>query len=255
MYLSKYLTVSPLHSKFQEGLFLPSTVSPPAAWHPEGSGALCLWPCSADAKAMPPSRFLPAPNPRPSMESARLEPRRGGFRDESSRAAGGVTFYLEGGAEKGKRRPTTKRTRRGQGARTGSGLGRGTASTPSPFRRTPSVPLPHRCRRARPPPSARPGSASPRRRVPVPPPARGRGSTSHPHPLLTCGCRLAAVWGGIFHSPFPGGSEFTTYFPTPSRGGGRASFSSVWQGGENQCHLANCPRLPFPRQSGPPLAA
>lgn len=55
-------------------------------------------------------------------------------------------FILTGvGPERGRRwRPTTKRAQGGQGARTGSMLGRGTADRPSPFRRAPSAPLPHR---------------------------------------------------------------------------------------------------------------
>lgn len=126
-----------------------------------------------------------------------------------------------------------------------------------------ALPLPPRAPRAPPPPQ--PPHATPTRRGPgwAPPqlgihalcPRPGLGNTSHPGPSLTCGCRLAAVRGGNLHSPLPGGSEFTTYFPTPSRGGGRASFSSVWRGGETQYHSANRPRLPLPRQSGPPLAA
>lgn len=76
-------------------------------------------------------------------------------------------------------------------------------------------------------------------------PARGLGNTSHPVPRLPVAAALLLSEAGTCTPPLPGGAEFTTYFPTPSRGRGRASFSSDRRGGETQCHLANCPSYRF----------
>lgn len=157
------------------------------------------------------------------------------------------SFILIGGREAGRRwRPTTKRAQGGQGARTGSMLGPGTADRPSPFRRAPSAPLPH-CSL----PHATPTRRTTRLGVPAAPHPRtlplpgDSGTRPTPVPRLPVAAALLLSEAGTCTPPLPGGAEFTTYFPTPSRGRGRASFSSDRRGGETQCHLANCPSYRF----------
>lgn len=210
---------------------------------------------------MLPSPRLPS-QPRDLRQRALALGRRGGFRGENRPAAGGLRFNFHwgtaGGREGGRHRRLKGRSRPGNENR----------KRAPPGESEQPLPLPPSALRAPPPPQ--PPRATPTRRatrlgVPAgaasrrPPLARGHGSTSppaSPAPCLPVAAALPLSGAGNFHSPLPGGSEFTTHFPTPSRGGGRASFLGVRRGGENQCHLtANCPKLPFPRQSGPPLAA
>lgn len=161
-------------------------------------------------------------------------------------AAPNSWLYFHLGPRAG-RRPTTERTPRTAKARGPEAHSSGPPRSPSPFRRAPPPPEPP----ARDPHPARDGLRVPAGTA-LPRPSRlGPGALVPPRPPLTFGCRLAAVRGGNFHSPLPSGSEFTTHFPTPFRGEGRASFSG--SGGAGRISVTQQPIVS--RQSGPPLAA
>lgn len=168
-------------------------------------------------------------------------------------------IFMRGRQEGGRRRQRTEEGHRGAEAREPEArLAVGESGRPLPLPpRALRAPPPPRPPRARPPTRRGTRSASPPAPRPRPLPLPGtREHVPTPAPRLPVAAASPLSGAGTSTPPLPGGSEFATHFPTPSRGGGRASFSGVRRGGENQCHLtANCPRLRFPRQSGPPLAA
>lgn len=114
-------------------------------------------------------------------------------------------IFMRGRQEGGRRRQRTEEGHRGAEAREPEArLAVGESGRPPP--------LPPRALRAPPPPRAPRATPHPTRDplgVPAgaasssPPPTGYTGARTHPRPPLTCGCRLAAVWGGNFHSPPP----------------------------------------------------
>lgn len=207
--------------------------------------------------ALPPA---PAPTARPSAEGARLEPRAGGRPQGRKPPGGGRSSGVLGIGGRGEgRRPTKEGKQRGHGARTGSARGRGTAGEPSPFRPAPSAPLPHRGRPSGTPrPGGElPGSASPQRGGPAPSP--GPGTREHalpPAPRLPVAVASPLSGAGTSTPPSQVAPNLLPISPPRHAAGDVPRKRLAGPGGWDQCHpTANCPRLPFPRQSGPPPAA
>lgn len=160
----------------------------------------------ADAKATPPS-----PCPSPETVHGGRSPRAAEERFQRRKLPRGRE--KEGDAEEDYRSPARPGREHRKRARPGDS-GQALPLPPRARRTPPPRPLP-----ARAPHLARASARRPRSAAsPYPPPARGLGSTSHPRPPLTCGCRLAAVRGGNFHSPLPGGSEFSISPPPHAAG-------------------------------------
>lgn len=161
-------------------------------------------------------------------------------------------FFIGGGSrrEGGRRRPSTEGAP-GAKAREPEPRAAPPPSAARPPRPSPTLAAPRDPHQAR-NPAWRPR----RRRAPAPSPCPGTREPVPPPPpaYLWLPPRRSPGW----ELPLPPPRWIRIHYPLPHplTWRGRASFSGVRRGGENQCHVtANCPRLPFPRQSGPPLAA